>query len=102
MFIAAVASVISEMVVMIIYVYFGKKHFKLENVKNEMLKVISATCIVGLWLLLSTLINCTISIKLLIQIAVACVLYFMLLVVFKEKTVGVYVNKAVDKWKHNK
>ena len=44
---AALASVLSETVVMIIYVLYGKKYFKLSYVVKDVLKILTAAAVMG-------------------------------------------------------
>lgn len=95
---AALASVLSETVVMIIYVSYGKKYFKLSYVVKDVLKILTAAAVMGgVLLMCDSLLNLGVLPKLIIQIVVAVIVYFGLLIVFCEDVVEVNKRKILGK-----
>lgn len=102
---AAVASLISEVVVMVIYLFLGKKFIKLDYkyLFNECWKIL-----IALVLMVGLLIGCYFLIKneiirTITQIILAIFIYFVALIVLKENIVYNYTKRIVyrmfGKWK---
>lgn len=87
---AVLASVFSEIIIMMIYVYMGKKHFKLFNVRNSILKILIACFVMGLFLLFCRRISINEWIALAIQVVGAVSIYAGLLLFMKESVVQEY------------
>lgn len=99
---AAIASVFSEIIVMVVYVNFGKKYFHISNESNNMLKIVISTLLMTIYLLIfGSLIpandNLQILIKLVAQVAGAIVIYFISLYSMKESMIKEYGLKFLDK-----
>lgn len=95
---AAIASVLSEIVVMVVYVNFGKKYFKISGESKNILKVVLASLVMGAYCLLVDRFiigdtNIRIFLRLVVQVLGACVIYFGMLYVFKEPMVRMYSER---------
>ena len=84
---AAIASVISEIVVAIIYICFGKKYFKLHLKWWSLISVVIASTTMAVGLYFSDFIPINIYLKLILQIICAVILYFAILLVLHENIV---------------
>lgn len=84
---AAVASVISEFVVMLIYILQSFKFYKLVSIWKNLIKVALASIIMTSCLLLCELINITIIWKLIIEILSALIIYAVMLIILREEDV---------------
>lgn len=90
---AAFASVLSEIVVMIIYVCFGSKYFTLNyNIRNYF-AIILSSLLMALYLWIFPLENKSIFIKLFLKISGSIVVYFSILYLLKEENVSELLNK---------
>ena len=99
---AALASVFSELVVASVYVWFSKKHYKLNSMFKPVLKVFSSCLLMICFLIM---IQFTISnswIKFLIQFMGAVSIYIICLFVMKEENTLRLFRKIVDKIKISK
>lgn len=90
---ASIASVISEIVVMVIYVSFGWKYFKLVDISQSLRKILLAVaCMVGTLFWINTL-PLNLYSKLATEILVAIVVYFGVLMLSGEELVrGIIKN----------
>lgn len=97
---AAVASVISEICVMVIYVILGKKYFRIYNVGIELLKIIICSTLMGLSVYFFRLILQNEMLRFLIQLIVGTIVYFVLMLILKEEIVleykDVFLRKVVE------
>lgn len=84
---AAVASVISELIVAVVYVSFGSRYFRLKSMKSFSWKILLATIIMSAYLVTIGLMLHDTWIKLIVQVVGAAGLYFLTLVFTKETTV---------------
>lgn len=84
---AAVASLLSEITVMIVYVNFGRRFFKLEINRKSIISLIFASFVIGLFLSVISLVRLQLMIKLMIQVVGSVVLYFAVLIICKEKNI---------------
>lgn len=84
---AAIASVIGELAVMIVYLYYSKKYFRLKNVKKSIINVLLASIIMGINLLVISYLPVNKKIIFLIQFIVAIIIYFTMLLLRKEDIV---------------
>jgi len=91
---AAIASVASEFVIMSIYVFMGRKHYSLVNVFNSIIKVIFASTIMFIYLLLISKISLDPLYVTLIQVAGAIMIYFSILIFTKEEVCFSYIKKC--------
>lgn len=94
---ATVASVISEVVVMVVYIFMGKKHFKLNRISPTVLKVIVSSGIMGVYLFFCSHTHINPWIMLITQIFGSIAIYFVLLNILKEQVVVEYTNILVGK-----
>ena len=97
---ATLASIISEFVVMIVYLYLGKKYFRLEGILPSVCKTVISVLLMGVYLLICSRLPLNGWIILFVQIIGAVVLYFICLVIMKEETVMQYSSVIVKKLKH--
>jgi len=93
---AAIASIISECIVMVVYIALGKKYFKLKNIRSTGIKVIMATTVIGVFLFICSTLPINEWLILLTQIVGSVLLYGGLLLLFKEEVTMQYVNIALD------
>ncbi len=96
---ATVASIISEIVVMLVYVNLGKKHFKLEGIPQTAIKVCSQPSLWVFTCLYAQLLPVYPWIVLMLQVAGAVAIYFIVLIVAKENVVVEYAQIAARKGK---
>lgn len=96
---AALASVVSELAVMIIYILLSKKYFKLENIKNSILKIIFAVIIITVYLAFTVKLKISELYITLIQIIGAIIIYFILLLIFKEDFTYNFFMKLLNNFK---
>lgn len=96
---ATIASVISELVVMVTYVSYGRKYFKLINTKRTLIKVIFAAGIMGAFLFISSTLPISKWAILIIQIIGAVALYCSLLIVTNEEVSNQYFRIMVNKFR---
>ena len=94
---AAVASVISEFVVMIIYVYLGRKFYILVDFSRTLMKTIFATVIMMILLSILGLLFKSIISVLIIQVLVGVISYFLILILLKEQLVVEFADKVYQK-----
>lgn len=96
---ATIASIISEIVVMIVYVNLGKKHFKLLGIPQTSGRVIASAILMGAYLFGCSFIPVNQWVVLGIQVIGAVALYFIILNVMKEEVVIEYTKIALNKGK---
>lgn len=90
---AAIASVIGELVVMIIYLIISKKNFKLKEMKNTIINIIIASAFMSLYLTILTLIDFKPIIKYSIEVIGAVGIYFIVMIIRKEENIMKVYNK---------
>ncbi|MBQ9520184.1 MAG: LicD family protein [Acholeplasmatales bacterium] len=94
---AAIASVISEIAVMIIYVFLGKKYFKLEKWFYDLIKIIISACVMtGVILIIYFFVNDAL-LKCILEIVCAIITYFLLLLLLKEDIICFIMKKIFCK-----
>lgn len=94
---AAIASIISEIVVMVIYVIMGKKYYSLSNVSCTIIKSFIATGLMMFCILfIETRIH-NIYILLISQIVCGCISYFLSLLILREKIIIEYISRIKKK-----
>jgi len=84
---AAIASVITEFLVMIIYIHLGRKYYRLINMKELYVKEGIALLSMTIFLVLSLYLHVYPFIKTLIQIVLSIIIYFGILLLEKEEFV---------------
>lgn len=89
---AAVASIISEVVVMIVYVSMGKRYIHLYGIKRTSMKVAIAACVESIYLYICSLTLDNGWVRLILQVFGSVIIYFTILYVGKEDTVVIYVK----------
>lgn len=94
---AAIASVFSELVVMIVYVNLGRRYYKVSGELKNVLKIILATACFVLYCLLIRYLVSTALLRLLIQVSGAIVIYFSMLYLLKEPLVSMYAGRLKEK-----
>lgn len=100
---AAMASVIGEIVVMIIYLVLSNKKFKLVNIKKSVYNIILSSIIMLMYLVCISCINLDLMVKFILEVIGAIIIYFLILVINKEEnTIQVYnrLKKKVFGGKH--
>lgn len=98
---AAIASVLSEFIVMSVYLLLGKKYFKLDSIKNSIVKIIGTCIVMIIYLIIINKLNCDMFVITLLQIIGACIIYAVGLLLLKEPIVYSYMNKIIDKVNKN-
>ena len=94
---ATIASIASEVVVMLVYVSFGKQYFKLKNIGKTAVKVTIAAGLMGIYLFACSKIDFNKWLVLVIQVVGAVIIYGTVLLVEKEETVKQYAGILLDK-----
>ena len=94
---ATIASIVSEIVVMIVYVGFGRQYFKLVNVGATAVKVVMAAGLMGIYLFICSKINTNEWLVLAMQVIGAVIIYGTVLLAEKEETVKQYTGVLLNK-----
>lgn len=94
---AAAASVISELLVMISYIYFSRKSFQLQNCRGTVFKILAATAGEAAVLLLCRLLIPNVAVRTVCQIILAVAAYMTILHVLHEETYMDYVKYFKNK-----
>ena len=89
---ATIASIISEIVVMMVYVYFGRKYFNLIKMKGTIWKTAAAGFAMTAVLLACSFLEINEWMKLIVQVAMAVATYLVAMVLMKEDTISQYTN----------
>lgn len=84
---AAIASVIGEIAVMVVYLQYSKKYFKMENIKETIKKVLYASSIMSIYLFVVMCLPLETKYITLLQVVGAIIIYFTVLIVKKESTI---------------
>lgn len=91
---AAIASVISEVIVMIVYILFGKNHFSLTGIWQTLVRILIASiCMAGFLFVIHSM-QIVIYMKLVIEIITGIFLYFGILLTMKEDIVSELIEKV--------
>lgn len=94
---AAVASIVGEFFVMVIYVFLGKKYYQLEGVAKTLIKAFMATGVMGIYLyIISNLITDAFWMTV-IEIVGGVILYFGILLIMRENIVRDYAGRLISK-----
>lgn len=96
---AAVASVVSELCVMLIYVWFGHKYYCLNNILPSFLKTIVSAAIMGFIIYLLGMLIDNLLVKIMLQVICAILTYFLLQFFLKENIVRQYGIEFIAKIK---
>ena len=94
---AAIASVISEIVVMAVYVTLGRKEYKLTDNKQNYKKISISVALLCFYLITTSFLQIIVFAKLLVEILGSVIVYFGTLVLLKETTVYSYYNVFYSK-----
>ena len=95
---AAISTTVSEILVMLVYVFLGRKYFKLIIEKNEYLKIVVSNMVMLLVLIIISNLKVKGNIILILEISLAPIVYFCILFICKEK----YVYEKTIKLLKNK
>lgn len=96
---ATIASLLSEIVVMVVYVYFGKKYFKLINVPQSAIKALTGAALMAVYLYACSLLNINGWVVLIIQVIGAVAIYGATLLLTNEEITRQYWDILVSKIK---
>lgn len=96
---AAAASVIGEVVVMIVYVLQGRRYFNIGKIRNLVLKSVSATVAMGVYLFACTFLKVKGWSLVGIQIIGAIVIYILILLLLQEELLLDILDKITRKLK---
>ena len=96
---AAGASVLSELVVVFVYVWLGKKYYKLFGIMNSLWRILLSGFIMGVYLFLCRLLPINEWASVAIQILGAIIVYFGMLMILKEEVTKQYLELIVGKIK---
>lgn len=88
---AAIVSVISELVVMIMYLFQGRKVFKLEKYSDTLIKVIASSSAEFLFLLFCNNLMGNSWIRLFVEVIGGASVYLIVLVIEKEELITPYL-----------
>lgn len=94
---AAIASIVSEIVVMVVYVSMGRKYFKLQGMPQTVLKILIAGAAMTGFLLLSRIIGVEGWLLLIIQVAGSVGIFFGLLLLTGEEIIRHYSRQMIRK-----
>lgn len=94
---AAIASVISELVVCIVYICLGKKYFHLSNILKEIIKIMISCLFMLIALILIKIILNNVILECIFEIVISIIVYGLLLVLFKVDIVYDYSQKLINK-----
>lgn len=94
---AALASVMSEIVVMIIYVYRGRNVYKLRPIANDIVKILIGCLIEFLWLFICHELTENTLLCAVVQVCGSIIAYFTVLVVLREDVVLTYLGRIREK-----
>jgi O-antigen/teichoic acid export membrane protein len=97
---AAITTLISEFIVMIVYVLYGKSYFRLVNIGAPVMKTFVAAMFMGAYLFVWTKIDVDGWFKLIVQIVGAFFLYIIILFFEKEETTKQYIALFMSKIKN--
>lgn len=94
---AAIASVFSEIVVMCIYVYLGKKYYKLFSIKHSIYKIIVSTIIIAALLTLLNYLSINVIVKIILEIVISITFYFCSLFFLHEESATEVLGSILKK-----
>ena len=99
---AAIASIISEIAVMVVYVQFGKKYYQLIGVGRSAVKVVLAVTVMAGYLLLCAQLPLSPWTVLALQVIGAIAVYFGMLLLLKEEITLYYYRQVIGTVKQRK
>lgn len=100
---AAIASVMSEFVVMIIYICLGKKYYGKLDIKENIIKVLISTGIMAMFLFILRDYNYMYFLRTIVSICIAILIYFIFLLILKERfTYTFFKEKILNKFYRRK
>lgn len=94
---AAIASIIGEIVVMLIYLIFGSKYFKLQRFWDTAIRIVIACAVMGGYLFGASFIPLNSWVVFVFQFLGSIIVYFGLLLIFKEHLILDILIKFKDK-----
>lgn len=94
---AVIASVCSEIVVMAVYVFLGRRCYHITGILKSTLKVVASACLMALLLKGLSLLQMATLLRLVVQVVCAVALYFAILLLLKEEIVYGYFIKLRDR-----
>ncbi len=94
---AAIASLISEIVVMAIYIFLGRSFFKLNNIIPSLIKIIIATLLMSAFCFLIYYFIKNDLVKTIIQVSGSILIYFSFLLISHEENTIAAFNKVFSK-----
>ena len=94
---AAFASLLSEIVVTITYIYLGKRYYKLSNLFDTLWKILVSLILMVGYLIPISFINWPMIYITIIQIIGAVIIYFFTLLLLKENTIYSILSKIKAK-----
>ena len=96
---ATIASIVSEIIVMFVYIYLGKKYFSLQGIITTSIKVFCAAALVVLYLFTCSMLPVNSWVILIIQAIGEITIYFIILIICKEDVVVEYTQTLIRKVK---
>ena len=102
---ASIASVISELIVMLIYIHYGKAYFAIHGETKNIIKIIAAVTAMSIYVISIKRIivggaAINIFVRLIVQVIGALIVYFALLYVMKESMTATYLKKIFRRLKN--
>lgn len=97
---AAIASVISEVIVMAIYVKYGSYIFSLKKLRKSILKIVIAIIFMSVYLYICTLLPIYGWNLIILQFFGAIIVYAILLILLRESIITEMLVKIVHNFKH--
>ena len=94
---AAIASVISEIVVMCIYIILSRKYFKLENIKRFLFNIILTSIVMAIYLYIISKVKANPGWICFFQVIGAIAIYCSILIILKEPTINDVKDKLIKK-----
>jgi len=96
---AAIASIVGEIVVAIIYILLSHNYFKLElkSLLLSVIKIFASSFLMAIMLLLLSFLKYDKFVITILQIILGAILYFVFLLLMKEKTIYSCVEKIIKK-----
>lgn len=96
---AALASVFSEIIVLIIYLSLSHKYFKLQELPGFFIKLILSVCIMTAFLVCISMHDFNTLLKTIVQITGSILIYFSILVFVKEENTVSFLKSLILKFK---
>ena len=84
---AAISTTLSEILVMLVYVYLGRKYYKLNLKFKKLIKIIFANLVLFIFLKILNEIEMIKTIKIIVQISIGSMAYFLILILLKEELI---------------